>query len=336
VTINIALMTYDSIVLGCDSLSSIVNKAIFPYLHGATPAVDENGTPLRDQEGNLLLAMKDTCIKDVAVQVFGGVNKMFGLYEKGDTCVGAVTSGLAILEGVTIAEQAKRFKQKTIENRDEFESVESVARAFTDFIHECWERHHENLPYQSTVNFIIAGYGKNDPYGKIYKSDIQYSKLQEQFNTMPHAGVCWAGQADYVERLLLGVDSALKMAVGRELSNAMETQRNLTIDDISRALSVAHVELPADFDVTVTEHQPPTMPWQAYRADIDYGNLSTQYGIHLVEMLVNTQSGMQRFARGIPTVGGHTHIGVLKRGEGLALLNAPKLEHKHTGYAYEF
>lgn len=338
-TINIALATADGIVLGCDSLSSVVQTAIFPYMHGAEPALDKNGEPLLDSDGNMLIPLQPATMRPVATHVFSGVSKMFCIYEdqRKDTVVGAVTSGLAILEGSTIAELAKRFRRQTMENRAEYRTVEQVARAFTDFIGEIWARDQKDIPkrYQSTVQFLIAGYGKDDQYGKIYRSDLMASLLVEQFDEAPHSGLCWAGQADYVERLIQAVDSQLKSAVGRELSRAMAAQREQTISDISKALINKNIRLPEDLEIQITEHQPATLPWQQFRADIDYANLSTQYAIHLVEMLVNTQSGMQRFARGIPTVGGRTYIGVIKQGEGLQLLNAPALEHKHTGYGDE-
>lgn len=338
-TINIALATADCIVLGCDSLSSVVRTVLFPYMHGAEPALAPDGSYMTDSDGNLLVPLRADAFRTVATEVFSGVSKMFCLYEDEtkETCVGAVTAGLALLEGATIAELAKRFRRRTREDKLDLRTVEHVARAFTDFIAEAWERDQAAVPVEvrSTVQFLIAGYGKDDAHGKIYRSDIGASLLEEQFDEAPYTGLSWAGQADYVERLVRGVDSQLKSAVSRELSKAMAKQREMTIEDLSAALVRSKVDLPDNLQLEITEHQPSTLPWDRYRADIDYSNLSTQYAIHLAEMLVNTQSGMQRFARGIPTVGGRTHIGVIKQGEGLQLLNAPALEHKHTGYGDE-
>jgi len=321
----------------------MMETAIFPFRSSVNLAYDKNGQLLFDKNGNLLVPLMMDHYTDVATTVFGGVNKMFCLYEDDDTCVAAVTAGLAILGGVTIAEQAKRFKRKTKADKTEFNSVEDVARAFADYVTLIWneefrpdeqtDRPRETLP---NVQFILAGFGKNDYYGKIYRIDISSGKLEEQFPDGSHMGMCWGGMADYVERLVKGFDASLKNKVGRELAGAMKRQRETTINDISQALIVAEIIVPNDLDIHITEDQPPTLPWETTWVDIDFGNLSTQYAVELVEMLVNTQSGMQRFARGIPTVGGRTHIGVLKRGEGLQLLNEPKLQHKHTGYGDDF
>lgn len=339
-TINIALATYDSIVLGCDSLSSMVEQAIFPRNCGI--ALDKDGNPIQDVNGNFVVALADENWRDVATTVFGGVSKMFCIYDHEDMAVGAITAGLATIAGISIAEQAKRFKKRMVSERREFTSVEEVARAFSSYIEELWEadfpeEHRRGMPrvFMPTVQFIIAGFDANGGTGRVYKLDIAQSFMQEQFPDRQHSGICWGGMSNYVERLMQGVDDSLKITVGRELAKAMAQQRQTTVSDISAALDAAHIVLPDDMELHITEEQPPTLPWDSVTADIDFANLSTQYAVELVELLVNTQSGMQRFARGIPTVGGRTHIGVLKRGEGFQLLNEPKLQHKHTGYADE-
>ena len=44
------------------------------------------------------------------------------------------------------------------------------------------------------------------------------------------------------------------------------------------------------------------------------------------------QSGPQRFATGIATVGGRTHVGVVMQNR-FELLNEPELDHSHTGFS---
>jgi hypothetical protein len=341
-TINIALCTYDGIVLGCDSISSVVETAVLPYRDGNSLFVlDKDGVPVIDEDGNNLLRFNINNTKQMATTVLGGVNKMFCLYQDDETSVAAVTAGLAIIGGVTIAEQAKRFRRKITAEKKIFNTVEGVAVAFKEFMCALWheEFNRSGLPdiqYFSTVQFIVAGYGLDDESGRIFRIDCGADSLMEQFPENQHTGVCWGGTADYVERLLRGSDGLLQYKVSRELARAMKQQRENTIDDLSKAITAAGVSLPDGLDIQVHEEQIPTLPWDSVTADIDYGNLSTQYAIDFVELLVNIQSGMQRFARGIPVVGGRTHIGVLKRGERFEMLNEPKLQHKHTGYADEF
>lgn len=339
-TINIALVTNDSIVLGCDSLSSMVETAVFPFREKTPFAVDANGDVILDANGSPTISWNADKMVDVAVTVFGGVSKIFCLYDQNDTSVAAVTAGLALVGGVTIAEQAKRFRRTTSPH----ESVESVAQGFLAFMTDKWEEDfqrsgmsEDRRKFFPNLQFLVAGFGATHDHGKVFRLDVGARTCVEQFpDEGGHAGICWGGMSDYVERLVRGIDGGSIFKVNRQLAIAMAQQREATISDISNAFQTAEIGLPEGLELHITEVQLPTLAWDAGAADIDYGNLSTQYAIDLVELLVNTQSGMQRFARGIPTVGGRTHIGVLRRGEGFELLNEPTLLHKHTGYGDEF
>lgn len=337
-TINIALATYDGIILGCDSLSSIVEHAIFPFRDGSQWAKGESEELLADKEGMPYVSVQNAF--PIATTVFGGVNKIFCLYADEDTVVAALTAGLATLQGITISEQAKRYKRKNESEAKSFSSVEEVAKDFLAFMRERWEAAYGETPdeqkhFLPTLSFIVAGYGKDEEYGKIFRLDVSADAVHEQFHEGDHMGICWAGQADQVERLIRGIDRGAELSASRHMAEAISRQRETTLDDISKSLIKANIQLPEHLELDITEVTMPTPPWDAFQADIDYGNLSNQYAVELVEMLVNTQSGMQRFCRGIPVVGGRTHIGVLKRGEGFQLLNAPQLSHKHTGYGDE-
>lgn len=340
-TINIALATYDGIILGCDSLSSITERALFPLRPDCEWARDEDGNLLLDRNGNPMIPATPQNLTLSATTVFGGVSKMFCLYTDPDTTVAALTAGMATLSDITIAEQAKRFKRRNEVNEKKYVSSLDVANDFTAFAHEMWLKQFEDTPedrraFLPNLYFVIAGFGADDEYGKVFKSEAKDGTVHEQFPDGDHMGLCWEGTADYVERLIHGIDTQIRVTATRVMAEAIAKQREITVADLSKALVGAGVNLPEDLKLEVTEHAPSTLPWDNARADIGYGNLSTQYAVDLVEMLVNTQSGMQRFAHGIPTVGGRTHIGVLKRGEGFRLLNGPELVHRHTGYGHDF
>ncbi|WP_164084041.1 hypothetical protein [Stenotrophomonas maltophilia] len=339
-TINIALATYDSVVLGCDSLSSMMDNVIFPFNHDF--AVDADGNPITDANGNFTISLTADKVTQVATTVFGGVRKMFCVYETEDKegmSVAAVTAGLAILQGITIAEHVKRFKHMS--KSAGYGSVADVAQAFFKYFRDKWDAQFAAFPesqrqFMPTIQFILAGYGGTPDRLQVFRIDVQQGRVAEEFGEGEHTGICWGGMANYVERLTRGVDANVVYTATRQIAEALSAQREAVLGEISEALATAGVTLPPDLSFDVTEQIEPTLPWDAHQADIDFGNLSTQYAVELVELLVNTQSGMQRFARGIPTVGGRTHIGVLKRGEGFTPLNEPKLQHLHTGYSHDY
>lgn len=339
VTINIAIATYDAIVLGCDSLSSQVEQAIMPFRHGVGFARDADGNELVDAMGQRVVSMAH--LEPYVTNVFGGAQKMFCLYEDEDTTVAAVTAGMATLGGVTIAGIAARFRKRNTAEGRTFRTVKDVADAFLAHVRIEWEieveydtAEEEMRPYFPDVQFIVGGYGTDDASGMVFKLFVNSKAVEEQFVWRSRSGTCFAGQSDYVERLLVGVDQRVVKDVEPAIRQLLKTQSECTAKALLDSLKASGVALPEDFTFD-TPDIPLQLPWFENVASIDFGNLPTQYAVDLAELLVNLQSGVQRFATGVATVGGRTHIGVLKRGEKFAMLNEPKLVHNHTGYSHD-
>lgn len=338
-TINIAIATYDAIVLGCDSLSSQVEQAIMPFRHGVGFARDADGNELVDAMGQRVVSMAH--LQPYVTNVFGGAQKMFCLYEDEDTSVAAVTAGMATLGGVTIAGVAARFKKRNAAEGNTFRTVRDVAQAFLNHVRLEWEievdyetAEEEMRPYFPDVQFIVGGYGTDDASGMVFKLSVNSLNIEEQFCWRSRSGTCFAGQSDFVERLLVGVDQRIVNDVEYAIRQMLTEQSEATVQALLERLTAQGVVLPQDFTFDTPDF-PFQLPWFANVASIDFGNLPTQYAVDLAELLVNLQSGVQRFATGVATVGGRTHIGVLKRGEKFAMLNEPKLVHNHTGYSHD-
>lgn len=338
-TINIAIATYDAIVLGCDSLSSRVEQAILPFRNGVGFARDADGHELIDAHGSRVVSA--SFIQPIATTVFGGAQKMFLLYEDDDTTVAAVTAGMATLCGMTIEGLASRFRKMNTGEGNSFSEVGAVAAAFLAFARTEWEKEvdyanapEEQKPYFSDLQFIAGGYGKDDPTGKVFKLSVCRQSLDEQFVWKTRSGTCFGGQADFVERLLVGVDDSIIAGVTDVLAREMTSRTQLIVQSMTEQLSTAGVVIPDGIQFDIPQESV-DLPWFDNIANIDFANLPTQYAVDLVELLVNLQSGMQRFANGVATVGGRTHVGVLKRGEKFAMLNEPKLVHNHTGYSHD-
>ena len=174
-TINIAIATYDAIVLGCDSLSSIVEQAVLPFRYGQDGfARDAQGNELIDAFGNRVVSVSQ--VQPFVTNVFGGAQKMFLLYEDDDTSVAAVTAGMATLSGVTIASVAARFRKKNAAGSIGYSSVFEVASAFMAYARQEWERQldyanapEEQRPYFPDVQFIAGGYGRDDETSKVFR-----------------------------------------------------------------------------------------------------------------------------------------------------------------------
>ncbi|HEY4092683.1 MAG TPA: hypothetical protein VGN46_14310 [Luteibacter sp.] len=342
-TINVAMATADAIVLGCDSLSSITQPVINLTKADFAGAVDADGRPIVDGTGQPVFRFPADSVEQQAVTVFGGVSKMFLLYQTKDMSVAAVTSGQGTIDGRTIAALAGIYRRQNEVKKTPFRKVEAVARDFLQFMGTHWvaQQNLKALPVEviqklPSVTFIVGGYAPDDEDGMLFKLDVGQSKIVPAFTAHQRFGLTWGGQAGYVERLMRGADGRLEHAVLRGFLSTLSAQRASVAEAVVAGLKDQGVAIPKGLKLEIKEVLPPTDPWDRYVPEIDFENLPVQYAIDLASLLVNTQSGMEHFASGIATVGGRTHIGVLQRNEPFKKLNEPKLAHTHTGYAHEF
>jgi hypothetical protein len=74
------------------------------------------------------------------------------------------------------------------------------------------------------------------------------------------------------------------------------------------------------------------LPWSNFATPILLGNLPVQDAVNLTAYLVGLQSGKARFAYGVPTVGGRTHVGVITKANAFKMLDEPELKHTNVGF----
>lgn len=346
-TINVVVSTYHGVVLGCDSLSSIVERAYFPFRQNASPARDVDGNLIRDADGNLVIPFRDDQLVSTATNIMGGVQKMFLLHESHDPeniecSVAGVTSGLGALKGIVIAELAQRFRRQCAQRDDAYRSVEAVVAGFLSFVRPLWEEEvgfedtpEESRQWLSDLNFLIAGYGLDDAYIKVFRVSVSQRSIIETFPDAPHCSAAWAGQSESVASLINGQSSTTIRHVSRAIVEALSAQRTSIIESVLQQLRAQGVTVPEPFEAEIEEIIPPSLPWNGGGPNIDWGNLPVQSAVDLVSTLVNAESGIQKFAMGIPGVGGRTRIGLMRRGVPFASLNEPDIIHSNLGYDHD-
>lgn len=335
-TINIALATSEGLVLGCDSIASSVQYVVDPFeLHQAE---DQRGNPLADEEGHPLVSLDLSSIRPVVTNAWGGVTKLFQIHQ-GSASVAAVTAGVARLNNRTMKSYAEEFLGIQENSVKPYVHIQDISAAFLQFVREQFLAHYQDslLPedYWSGPNFLVGGYGASDELPSVYRLDIKANRVYEHFREGDF-GVTWDGQADSVERLIRGYDSTLKEAIENHLKLMIDENYQHMTDAMAKILEDVLAQLDTDLPSAVNTVLPlkldVVLPWDDMETEFDYGNLPLQSAIDFVAFLVNLQSGMSRFAPGVATVGGRTHIAVVTKGGGFRMLNEPDLQHRHTGF----
>src|SRR5450759_2662048 len=99
------------------------------------------------------------------------------------------------------------------------------------------------------------------------------------------------------------------------------------------ALQALNVQIPEGLNTDLPDKPSLAEYFDKLKLDIDYQNMPLQDAIDFVAYLVNLEAGKHKFERGVPTVGGRTHIGLITRSDGFRIINPPSLTHQNTGFA---
>ena len=328
-TINIGVVTNDALVLGCDSVASVTMPVLDPFSMKTE----------KSDGGRFSVEFGFGDLRPIVTEVWGGVTKMFPLSD--DPPVAATTAGLAKLNNRTMSSLAEEFKEK--EKTRSRVNVEAIAKDFFRFVRKQFETHYEGYPAPEEVwegpQFLVGGFGRDDPHPSLYRVSVTKKSAQESVREefpKGESGVSWAGQADSVERLIRGYDSLLRRSVLKGVEDALRQQHEKMSKAMARNLQeLAEVlggDVPEDLEFRIPKRQKVSLPWDYGRIEIDYSNLPLQSAVDLTAFLVNMQSGKSKFARGVGTVGGRTHVGVVTRGRPLMMLNEPELAHNNVGF----
>ena len=336
-TINIALVTSDALVFGCDSIASTVGYMVDPF--SLAIQKDAAGNIQKDANGNRLVALDMSKLEAVVTNAWGGVTKMFGLH-KGKCPVVAVTAGLAKFnDGRTIKSIAEEFADKQTARAKPFVNVEAVANEFLRFLRKAYEKHYRgsNLPqqYREELNFLVGGYGRDDAFPSLYRVKIKDNSVKPEY-VGGKTGLSWEGQSDSVERLIRGYDGNLRARIESLVNKTFLDHHKSMTDALARivneVLTKLSMPMPPGVDTSLPASANLTLPWEDGRLPITYGALPIQDAVRFVSFLVNLQSGKSKFAYGVATVGGRTHIGVVTKVDGFSPLEEPQLKHTDKGF----
>jgi hypothetical protein len=297
-TINVAVVSAEALVLGCDSISTVTEYFINPF---ASPPEHIGAEEYR-------IAFTKGDLVPLVTNVWDGVTKMFALSSDERTPVAAVTAGLARLNNRSMKSYADEFLKDQAANSLVQHTVEEIANNFLIFMRRHYERHYANSPLPPELHdgpaFLLGGYDTASHLPALFRVNVQNNRVLSQC-TPGTFGIAWDGQSDAVERLMHGYDAGLRDSVESQIT--------------------------AEFDSERPDSPHFRIDWDNFGCKIAYENLPVQDSISLTAYLVELQSGKAKFGTGIATVGGRTRIGLIRKQEGFQMLNEPELHYTRVG-----
>jgi len=338
-TINVTLVTSDALIMGCDSIASTSQFFLDPM---KLLKRNEAGEFVKDADGRYTGQFDLTDMQSVVTHSVGSVQKMFPIYNvrsKRDLdgpVVAAVTSGLAALDERNMHSLAAEFCN--MKRKKKLEDVETIVNEFKQFMDAKYEAHNKanEIPqeFREEIEFLIGGYGRKDQFPSVYRINIKENRVTPLNGPKcpDHTGISWGGQAYAIQRLMFGYDAPVMTDVQKILDDLYADMSNATTRILNETVTALGVPPPTGVNMELPAKPALSNLTFRYILEIDTANMPLQYGIELVAYLVNQESGRQKFTRGVMTVGGRTHIGVITKATGFRELNKPELEHKHIGY----
>ena len=333
-TINIALVTNDSIVFGCDSIASRRDVLVDPF--ALEFVKDETGQLVTDANKSPHVILDYNKIQRPVTNIQSGVTKLFEL--SASPPVAAVTSGLGQLHGRSLKSLADEFSSALKTRRRPLVNVEPIAKAFLVTMRKHYRLQHQgsNVPekYWNSLEFLVGGFDKANEYPSLFRVRVHENEVVTDFPP-GEFGLSWGGQSTGVHRLIRGYDQELRHQVEEEVTRALDQYQRqyteTTAEIVEKVLKALGAELPKDVDTRLPARVEADLPWGNANLSIQYGTLPGQDAVDLVGWLVMIEAGRQKFDSGIATVGGRTRVGVLTR-SGFTEQRQPEIQHRFVGF----
>ena len=328
-TVNVALVTSEALILGCDSIASTRGYYLNPFKFPLEP----------DEEGKYVLKFTFDDIERPVVDVRSGVTKMFPIHE-GESPVAAVTSGVAKLNDKTMRAIAEEYLRRRAGMSKTLVNVHAIANDFLRFVRKEYEDNYKDSelkePFWDGPEFLVGGFGRDDSFPSLFRIRVKENEIFPHFTrdrgANDGAGIAWNGQASAVERWAKGYDVRLTAKINDAFDQHRKDMTEVMIRVLAEILEKLEAEMPGGVETTLPDKPDLDAIWSAVNLPIDYSNLPEQDGVELVAHLVNMQSGRDKFASGVATVGGRTHIGIVTKSKGFRMLNEPEVVHQHVGF----
>ena len=275
----------------------------------------------------------------------GAASRRCSRFIRDPSPVVAVTAGAAELLDRSIASHAGEFFRKhesvwkdEAEKAKRLVRVEPICHAFLRFMRRRYSSHHSGSPlpeqWRPGPEFLVGGIGRDDAFPSLYRVSVQRNSMLCSFSG-GQCGIAWNGQADAIERFIKGYDTSVVAHVEATVKQALQTHAEKTHSYVTELVNGVLDQLEAQLPEDTTIDSPPLeevkLDWGRFELPIDYQNLPLQEAVNFASAMVMAEASRARFATGVATVGGRTHIGVITKAKGFWALNEPEITHRFTG-----
>ncbi len=242
-------------------------------------------------ESRVILAAKRPDEQEILVN-FDNATKLLS-FSKPYTSIGVVTYGQAAIGLRTAHSFITEFEGSL---KGEQLSVSDFSRRLSEFFLSQWKTTMKPDFKGPNMVFVTAGFNKDEPYGRVYISEIPRNPSPIEQNPNPgEFGITWGGQGEFLKRLILGFDERLPGILTQSL-NLNQKQ----IQAMNNGLKSLQMQIPL-----------PAMPLQDC--------------VDLAIFFMRTTIDGQRLSVGVRGCGGPIDIAVITRGKKLHFIQRKQI-----------
>lgn len=328
-TTLVALATKDALVMGCDSLGSMMKKMIDPFDLVRDFFDPKKNWKLRiNKEGNpILKEFKDVHDKaqEIPYNQMTHVTKMFSL---SPLEMGVMVTGISSIGNRTIKSLVNEFKRTDVAfNKGKSPSnytVKTLSNRLLKFIGEYYDKEHSEKMVKPSLELMVGGYDKQKPIPTIYRIYVHKKTVESPFNG--GFGIAFGGLTQEIERLVFGIDFINRIRLSLRVEELFDRYRDLLQDSLKKKGISEKLKRFTAFGNKLKLFK----DWGFYEFVADWGDFSEQNAIECVNFFVEIMIKSQQFSSMLPMVGGDAHIGLITKEDGFRFIS--REEYEHEGY----
>ena len=325
-TVLVSLATKDALVLGCDSLGTTPKVLVDPFELISEFFDSENEWRLKvGTNGETILKNFDDIYNKARLVPFDHMTHVTKMFSLAPLEMGVMQTGIASIGNRTIKSLINEFKSKETAFNNKKKptnyTVKSIGKKLQNFVNEFFNKAYstERKPH---LEFMIGGYDKQKQVPSIYRIYLHENRLDKVF--VESFGIAFAGQMQEIQRIVFGIDDTNRFRLIERVGVLFDRYKELIQGYLDK--KGIREELPR-WEVYKDDLYP-LKDWKLNQFDAEWGDFSEQNAIECVNFFVEIMIKSQQFSRGLPTVGGAVHIGLITKETGFQFISREEYEHE--------
>ena len=326
-TTLIALASKHAVVVGADSLGTQTRNMLDPFELTKYFDPDDEYKLRVDPDGRPLLKDFSQLYEDSEPVPYNQLLHVKKLFKLGKLPIATMFTGISSIGNQTIRGLVEEFSSKNRTFVDQEYTVNGLATHFLEFLREPYEQEYGNTIEQPGLELILAGYDKGETWPAIVKVDVRDSSVVQSFSA-GEFGIAFAGQMDWIQRIVFGTDVVNKIRLMGRTRTLMDAYREKLLKHLKGQGFNGTLPKSTEFgdDLELFNE------WDLDRLQASWEEFSEQNAINCVDFFLRIMIQAQDISSRLPTVGGDVHIAVIRRD---GYYQVTKEVWHHQGYEVE-